>query len=83
MSEGNHFIEPKPMTPDQVMAELFRENERLRRQVEDIQRERDFFKQLYNSEAAKNDPELTAEDIASAIPARPYLEQLIATLEQP
>jgi hypothetical protein len=83
MPEGKHFTEPKPMTPDQVMAELLRENESLRRRVADVEHERDFFKQLYNSEAAKNDPELTAEDIASAIPARPYLEQLIARLEQP
>ena len=83
MSEGNHFNEPKPMTPDQVMAELLRENERLRRQLEDMQRERDLFKGLYNSEARKNDPELTAEDLANAVPAIPLLDAAIKHLEQP
>ena len=43
---------------------MFRENERLRRQLADAYHERDQFKKLYLGEAAQNDPKLTAEDIA-------------------
>jgi hypothetical protein len=83
MAEGNHFNEPKPKTPDEVMAELLRDIESLRHQLEDTQRERDLYKRLYNSEAGKNDPELTAEDIANAVPAIPLLDAAIKHLDQP
>ena len=83
MSEGKHFTEPKPMTPDQVMAELLRENESLRRQLADMQRERDQFKQYYLWEMARNAPELTAEDLANAVPAIPLIDEAIRRLEQP
>lgn len=83
MSAGNTPPpDPTPLTPDQLLAEALRENERLRRQLADAYHERDEFKQLYLGEAARNDPKLTAEDIASAVPARPVIEQLIRRLEQ-
>lgn len=81
-AENIPFPEPKPMTPDQLLAEMFRENERLRRQVEDAQRERDQYKKLYLGELARNAEELTPEDIANAVPARPLFEQAIKRLEQ-
>jgi hypothetical protein len=74
---------PAPLTPDQLLAETLRENERLRRHLADTRHERDEFKQLYLSEAARNDPKLTAEDIAAAVPARPVIDDLIRRLEQP
>ena len=69
-------IPPAPSN-EQLIADLVRENERLRRQVLDAQAERDQYKKLYLDEAAENDPELTAEDIATAIPARPFIEKLL------
>jgi hypothetical protein len=83
MAEGNHFNEPKPKTPDELMADLLRDNERLRRQLQDMQRERDEYKQYYLWEMARNAPELTAEDLATAVPARPLFEEAIKRLEQP
>lgn len=82
-SEPNSPLDPKPMSPDQFLAEMLRENERLRRQLADAQVERDQFKKLYICEAARNDPELTADDIATAIPARPVIDEIIRRLEQP
>lgn len=82
-AENTPFPEPKPMTHEQVIGELLRENERLRRQVEDAQRERDQYKQFYLWELAENDEELTPEDIANAVPARPLIEEAIKRLEQP
>ncbi len=76
-------LDPKPMTPEQVMAELLRENERLRRQLADMQHERDQFKKLYLWELAEHAEELTPEDIANAVPAIPLLEAAIKRLEQP
>ena len=73
---------PTPMTTDQFLAELLRENERLRRQVEDAQHERDQFKSLLLSELSRNATELTEEDVAGALPARPFIEQLIQRLEK-
>ena len=83
MSASNSFPDPTPMTPDQVMAELLRENERLRRQVEDARHERDQFKKLYLGELARHAIEPTPEEIANAVPARPIIEQLMRRLEQP
>ena len=40
-ADPNAPLNPVPMTPDQLLAELQRENERLRRQVEDARHERD------------------------------------------
>jgi hypothetical protein len=71
-----------PKTPDQLLAEVLRENERLRRQVEDARRERDQIKKLYLEGLARNAEQLTAEDLAGAIPARPFIEQLIERLER-
>lgn len=82
-TEPNSPLDPKPMTLDQLLAEMLRENERLRRQVTDTQVERDQFKKLYLCEAARNDPELTANDIATAVPARPVIDEIIRRLEQP
>ena len=75
--------EPTPRTHDQILAELYRDNERLRRQVTDAQFERDRFKRLYLDEAAQNDPKLTADDIAGAVPAGPIIEELLRRLERP
>jgi hypothetical protein len=81
-SEPNSPLDPKPMALDQLLAEMLRENERLRRQVADANHDRDTFKRLFYLEAAKNDPEFTAEDIAEAVPARPFIDQLISRLEK-
>ena len=72
-----------PMTVDQVLAELLRENERLRRQLADMQHERDQYKQFYLDELARNAVELTPEDIANSVPARPLIEAALKRLEQP
>jgi hypothetical protein len=64
------------------LAELLRENERLRQQLDSTQHERDAFKALYLGELAKIPPELTPEDLANAVPARPFIEQLIQRLEK-
>jgi len=82
-AENTPFPDPTPITPDQLLAEMFRENERLRRQLADAYHERDQFKKLYLGEAAQNDPKLTAEDIANAVPARPIIEEVIRRLEKP
>lgn len=83
MSAGtNPPPNPTPMTPDKLLAEMLRENERLRRQVADAQHERDEYKQLYLGELALHDEELTPEDIAHAVPAMPLIEQAIKRLEQ-
>ena len=81
-AEPNALPDPKPRTPDQLLAEMFRENERLRRQVEDARHERDQFKKLLLGELARNATELTEEDIASAVPAGPFFDQLIRRLEK-
>jgi len=81
-AENTPFPEPPPMTPDQLLAEMFRENERLRRQVEDARHERDQYKKLYLEELARHAQELTPEDIANAVPARPLIEAAIKRLEQ-
>ncbi len=75
---------PDPMLKrlDQLLAESLRETERLRRQVADVQQERDQYKKYYLEELAKNAPELTPEDLANAVPARPLIEQAIKRLEK-
>ncbi len=80
-NESNFPLDQTPKTLDQLLAEMLRENERLRRQVADAQHERDVFKQYYLQELARNAPELTAEDIASAVPARPLIERAIQRLK--
>ncbi len=75
--------EQSPKTPDQLLAELFRENERLRRQLGDAYHERDEFKKLYLEELARNAPQLTEDELAHAVAARPVIEQLIRRLEKP
>ena len=82
-SDPNFSPDPTPRTLDQLLVESLREIERLRRQVADAYHERDMFKQYYLEELARNAPELTAEDIANAVPARPVIEQLIRRLETP
>ena len=83
MSIDSKFpLDPTPRSADQVIAELLRETEKLRRQVADAQGERDQFKTLYLAEAVGNDPKLTAEDIATAVPARPVFEELMRRLER-
>ena len=74
-------LDKPPMTHEQLIAELVRENERLRRQVADAQRERDQYKEFYLAELALNTVEPTPEEIANAVPARPFIEQLIKRLE--
>lgn len=76
------FPEPAPKRPDEVMADMMRENERLRRQVEDARHERDEFKKLYLWEMSRNAEEFTEEDIANAVPAMPILEAAMKRLEK-
>lgn len=71
-----------PMTPDQVMVELLRENEKLRRQLQDMQEERDQYKQWYLWEMAEHAVEPTAEELANAVPAIPLIEAAIKRLER-
>jgi hypothetical protein len=71
-----------PMTADHVMAELLRENEKLRRQLADMQEERDRFKQYYLWEMARNAVEPTPEELANAVPAIPLIEAAIKRLER-
>jgi hypothetical protein len=75
-------FDPTPKTTEQLLAELLRENERLRRQVADAREERDQFKQFYLEELARNAPEFTAEDVANAVPAIPLIEAAIKRLER-
>jgi uncharacterized protein YabN with tetrapyrrole methylase and pyrophosphatase domain len=81
-AENKVFTEPVRKTLDQLLAESLRENERLRRQVEDAYHERDEYKKLYLGVLAEHAEELTPDDIARAVPARPLIEQAIKRLEQ-
>ena len=81
-ADPNAPINPTPMTTDQFLAELLRENERLRRPVEDARHERDPFKSLLMSQLSRNATELTEEDIAGAVPAGPFFDRLIQRLEK-
>ncbi len=80
-ADENPLPNATPKTPGQLIAELFRENERLSRQVEDARHERDQYKKWFLNELARNLPELTAEDIANAVPAEPIFEAHIRRLE--
>ena len=71
-----------PRTHDQIIAELLRENERLRRQVTDVQIQRDQYKEFYLGELAEHDVELTPQDIVNAVPALPLLDRAIERLER-
>jgi hypothetical protein len=71
------------MTHEQLIAELVRENERLRRQVADAQRERDQYKEFYLGELARHAEDLTPEELENAAPAIPLLDAAIKRLEQP
>ena len=75
-------LNPAPKTPGQLLAEMFRENERLQRQVEDARHERDQYKKLYLSALSHGVTELTPEDLATAVPARPIIEAHIRRLEK-
>ncbi len=79
-NENNFPFEQPPKTLDQMLAEMFRENERLRRQLQDAYHERDEIKKLYLEELARNAPEITEEDLKNAVPGRPFIEQLIQRL---
>ncbi len=81
-ADPNAPINPTPMTTDQLLAELLRENERLRRQVEDARHERDQFKKFLLAELGRHAEPLTPEDIAGAVPARPVFDRLISRLEK-
>jgi hypothetical protein len=81
-ADPNGPVKPTPMTTDQFLAEMLRENERLRRQLEDAQHERDQIKKLYLETLSRHAEPLTPEDLAGAIPARPVIEQLIQRLEK-
>jgi hypothetical protein len=78
--DDNFPFDPTPKTSDQVLADLLRETERLRREVADLRTERDQYRRLYLEEAAENDPELTAEDIANSVSARPVIDAMIEEL---
>jgi hypothetical protein len=82
-NEHNFPADKPPKTLDQLLAEMFVENERLRRQLSDAHRERDEYKNLYLGELARTADQLTAEDIANSVPARPFMEKLIRELENP
>lgn len=80
-AESNPLPDPTPKPLNQLVAELFRENERLSRQVDDARYERDQYKKLYLGALARTLPELTEEDIANAVPAEPIIEAHIRRLE--
>ena len=81
-ADPNAPLNPTPMTTDQLLAELFRENERLRRQVEDARHERDQFKKLLLSELSRNATELTEEDITGALPGSSLFQPLNESVEE-
>jgi hypothetical protein len=81
-SDPNAPRAPAPMTLDQLLTEFQRENERLRRQVEDARHERDQIKKLYLEVLARHAEPLTPEILAGATPARPFIDQLIDRLEK-
>lgn len=81
-AEGIPLPDPTPKPLNQLVAELFRENERLSRQVDDARHERDQYKKLYLQEAARHAVEPTPEEIAAAVPARPIIEAHIRRLEK-
>jgi hypothetical protein len=66
-------FEQPPKSLDQLLAQMYRENERLRRQLGDAYHERNEHKKMYLIELARTAVPLTAEDIANSIPARPLL----------
>jgi hypothetical protein len=73
---------PTPMTTDQFLAEMMRENERLRRQLEDARHEREQIEKVYLEVLSLHAAPLTPEVLAGAVPARPVIEQLIQRLEK-
>jgi hypothetical protein len=81
-TEPTSPLNPTPKSLDQLLAEMLRENERLRRQLADAHHERDEYKRLYLGELASHAEELTPDDVARAAPARPLIEQAIRRLEQ-
>jgi hypothetical protein len=80
-TEPTPIPDPAPKSLDQLLADMLRENERLRRQVEDARQERDEYKRLYLWEMARNAEKLTPEDLTSGVPARPLIEEAIKRLE--
>jgi predicted Zn-dependent peptidase len=75
--------EQPPKTLDQMLADMLVENERLHRQLQDAYHERDQYKMLYLDEFARTADQLTPQDIANSVPARPLIEQIIRELESP
>lgn len=59
--------------PDDLAAE----NARLRQQLAEVTEERDILHRAVLKQLARNVPPLTEEDMASAIPSGPWLEEFL------
>ena len=66
-------MEDYAMNPNDLTAE----NERLRQQVAALTVERDAINRAFLGQLAKTDPGFTEEDMASAIPSGPWLEEFL------
>ncbi len=73
---------PNPTPTPEQLAALLRENESLRRQLDEAHRERDAFKSFFLDEFGRSPSPLTAEDLAGAVPAGPFFDKLIKRLEK-
>jgi len=71
--------DPSPKTREQVIAEFFREMERLRQLKGDSRDELDEFQSL----PIEVSSDLTAEDISNSVPGGPVFEAILRRLESP
>lgn len=79
---GDNQTPPESGPPlEAQLAEAVREAERLRQQLAALAAERDEFKKLYLWELARNAPPVTQADIDSAVPLRPWLNEVIRDLD--
>jgi hypothetical protein len=63
--------------PDDLTAE----NARLRQQLAEVTEERDILHRAVLKQLARNVPPLTEEDMASAIPSGPWLEEFVKRIQ--
>jgi hypothetical protein len=77
-TQGRQFNDELRHRLQQVEAEL----DETRRHLDEARFERDSYKRLFMDEAAKSVKPLTAEELAGAIPARPWIDDLIRDMER-
>jgi len=69
------------MNSEDRVRQLEDELARTRQALAEMQVERDGYKKFLDAEMAKNLPSFNPQDFANAVPARPWLEDLIQKLE--